>query len=74
MVRRKMTRTDKERLKNAKQMHKKEQRLDPTWFNAKLVDLASEIITAVTQRPPRWGAFTFKMKEVGHPTTLIKFK
>ena len=63
MKRRKRTRTEQEKLKNAKQMHRKEQRLNHTWFEAKRVDLGSEIIQEVVQRPPRWGGFKFKFSK-----------
>jgi len=59
MNRRKQTKAEVETLKNAKQMHKKSQRLDPTWHEAKRIELGSEIVTMVTKRLPRWGAFRF---------------
>jgi hypothetical protein len=52
-------------------MHKKERNLDPTLFEAKRVDLASEVVTAVVENPPSWGRFTFKFKQEGQPLTLI---
>lgn len=74
MRRRKRTRTEQEKLKNAKKMHRKEQRLNPTWFEAQRVDMASEIVVAVAKMTPRWGGFTFKFKEVGKPTTIINYQ
>ena len=72
MARRKNTKTEKHELANAKKMHKKEQRLNPAWFEAQRVDLASEIFQAAVKQPPRWGAFTFKFKQQGQPMTIIK--
>lgn len=65
MKRRKRTRTEQEQLKNAKQMHKKDQRLNPTWFEAKRIDMGSEILTEITKRTPRWGSFKFNFTKTG---------
>lgn len=65
MARRKKTRTEKRDLKKAKAMHNKERRLHPTHFEAVRVDLGSQIVTAVTKRLPRWGAFNFVFTKAG---------
>ena len=63
--RRKFTQTEKSILKKVKSQHKREKRLDPTWFEAKRVDLGSEIVTTATKRMPVWGAFKFKYTKTG---------
>lgn len=54
----------KDQRKKAKLSHKADKRLDPAWFEAKRVDLGSQIVTAVTKRPPIWGAFKFNFSKV----------
>jgi len=71
-LRRKKTRTEKRELKKAKALHNKQARLHPSHFEATRIDLASQIVTAIAKRPPRWGAFTFKFKQEGEPLTLVK--
>lgn len=69
--RRKKTRTEKRELKKAKALHNKQARLHPSHFEATRIDLASQVLTAVVEKPPRWSAFTFKFKQEGHPLTLV---
>jgi hypothetical protein len=71
MRRRKRTRREVETLKNVKKMHRKDQIINPVWFEGNQVDLASELVTAIATRPPRWGGLTLSMQKVGNPTELL---
>ena len=65
MNKRKLSRTERSILKKVKAQHKREAQLDPSWFEAKRVDLGSELVTAVAKRLPRWGAFKFDYTKLG---------
>lgn len=53
----------KEQKKNAKHSHNHDKRTNPTWFHSRRVDLASKIVTAVTENPPLWGGFKFNFEK-----------